>query len=301
MRSVRAQAIELLAACQEKSRYFSGFDFQKLLDLAHELAVLRYEEGETVLCQGEPATFFGVVLEGALVPVIGEEPVAAPRGVGEILGEMALFQGGTRNVDVRATQDGYLAVFSFAQLDRLFATNASLASQLSRQLAYATLEKQCQSEGRSLASIPRAEIDDGVAALLERQSQQRWDQRGTAGEGGVKKEESLFHQRKTSARQSAAVAAAGSGPLGTPSARPSTAGGGGGGVSSSPSHPPGARSSSRQSIFGVSASLHFPSPPSKLAGLRLSTRPDGGGGGGGAHHDGGSAAGGSGRRRRPSP
>ena len=34
MRSACAQAIELLAACQEKSRYFSGFDFQKLLDLA---------------------------------------------------------------------------------------------------------------------------------------------------------------------------------------------------------------------------------------------------------------------------
>ena len=38
-----------------------------------ELTILHFRERETVLYQGEPATFFGVVLKGALVPVVGGE------------------------------------------------------------------------------------------------------------------------------------------------------------------------------------------------------------------------------------
>ena len=113
----------MLAACQECSKHFSDFDFQQLIDLAKELTILYFKEGETVLFQGEPATFFGVILKGALVPVVGAEAVGTARGVGEVIGEMALFSGGTRNVSLVATVDGYLAVFSFAQLDRLLTTN----------------------------------------------------------------------------------------------------------------------------------------------------------------------------------
>ena len=90
----------MLAACQECSKYFSDFDFQQLIDLARELTVLHFQERDTVLFQGEPATFFGVVLKGALVPVVGDAKMGAARGVGEVIGEMALFSGGTRNVSV---------------------------------------------------------------------------------------------------------------------------------------------------------------------------------------------------------
>ena len=77
-----SQAIELLAQTQECSKYFRDFDFQQLLDLVHELTILYFKEGETVLFQGEPASFFGVVLKGALTPVVGDESVGASRGVG---------------------------------------------------------------------------------------------------------------------------------------------------------------------------------------------------------------------------
>ena len=110
------QAIELLAACQEHSKYFSDFDFQQLIDLAKELTILYFKDGETVLFQGEPATFFGVILKGALVPVAGDRPLGPLRTVGEVIGEMALFQGGTRGSSIVAREDGYLAVFAFAQL-----------------------------------------------------------------------------------------------------------------------------------------------------------------------------------------
>ena len=113
------EAIELLARTQECSTYFRDFDFQQLLDLVHELTILYFKEGETVLCQGEPATFFGVVLKGALMPMVGDQPIGAARAVGEVVGETALFTGGTRNASVVASEDGYLAVFAFTQLERL--------------------------------------------------------------------------------------------------------------------------------------------------------------------------------------
>ena len=102
------QAIELLSACQACSKYFTDFDFQQLITLAKELTILHFREREVVLCQGEPATFFGVVLKGALVPVVGDAKMGAARGVGEVIGEMALFSGGTRNVTVEAVSQDHL-------------------------------------------------------------------------------------------------------------------------------------------------------------------------------------------------
>ena len=127
------------------------------ITLARELTILHFKEGETVLFQGEPATFFGVILKGALVPVVGHERMAqAQRGVGEVIGEMSLFTGGTRNVSVEAAADGYLAVFSFAQLEALQRTNRGLADKLARQLALAALEKQMQTDGRAPPHRTRA-------------------------------------------------------------------------------------------------------------------------------------------------
>ena len=148
-----SQAIELLAQCQECSKYFRDFDFQQLLDLVHELDILRFKENETVLFQGEPATFFGVILRGSLMPVIGGAPVGAARSVGEVIGEMALFSGGTRNVSIVAAQDGYLAVFAFAQLERLKESNPSLANKINAQLALAALEKQLETEGKDASRM----------------------------------------------------------------------------------------------------------------------------------------------------
>lgn len=165
------QAIEMLAAC----RYFSDFDFQQLIILARELTVVHFRAGETVLFQGEPATFFGVVLKGSLVPVVGDQVMGRERGVGDVVGEMALFSGGTRNVSIVAAHDGYLAVFAFAHLERLQHSDTALATKLSRQLAVAALEKQLEADGRSLDMLSPIELENGVDGLIQRQAQQQRD------------------------------------------------------------------------------------------------------------------------------
>ena len=185
----------MLAACQEHSKYFSDFDFQQLIDLARELTILYFNEGETVLCQGEPATFFGVVLKGAVIPVVGDQRIGNPRGTGEVIGETSLFTGGTRNASIVATQDGYLAVFGFAQLDGLFSTNASLASKLSRQLALATIDKQAEMARKRPT---RDELERSIDELLGRQAQQHWSAHASA-DSGARKHETLLKRSATGA------------------------------------------------------------------------------------------------------
>ena len=197
------QAIELLAACQECSRYFSDFDFQQLITLAKELTILNFKERETVLFQGEPATFFGVVLKGALVPVVGgARQVGSQRGIGEVIGEMALFSGGTRNVSIEAAQDGFLAVFSFAQLEALVRTNRTLYEKLSRQLALAALEKQTQTNGGHFNLLSEAEVEHGVQELLQRRAQQHWD---SARAVDLAKGESLLNKHRRYAHTPSAL------------------------------------------------------------------------------------------------
>ena len=185
----------MLAACQEHSRYFSDFDFQQLIDLAKELTILYFDDGETVLTQGEPATFFGVVLQGAVVAVVNSVRMGTARGVGEVIGESSLFAGGTRNASIVATAGGYLAVFSFAQLDNLFSSNPSLAKKLSRQLALATIDKQAEMERRPRSTEER---ERGVSELLVRQQQRHWSSHASAANSGTQPAESLLRAGRRS-------------------------------------------------------------------------------------------------------
>lgn len=86
---------------------------------------------------GEPASFFGVVLKGA-VEILDEdgESVGVQRELGSVIGEMALFYGGVRTADAVGAQDGYLAVFSYAELEALkTGPHSELAHKLNTMLA----------------------------------------------------------------------------------------------------------------------------------------------------------------------
>lgn len=52
------------------SAFFTGFELAELQHLAHTITVLQFKEGDVIVTQGEPATFFGLVLEGALAPEV---------------------------------------------------------------------------------------------------------------------------------------------------------------------------------------------------------------------------------------
>ena len=125
---------------------------------AHNLSIIEFKKDDTVFFQGEPATFFGVLLEGSLKPVAGGQQVGQSRVVGELLGEMALFTGGTRTASLIADADGHIACFQFSQLERLKSTNPGLAKKMNVQLASAALAKKYESKGMTLAQVRGAPL-----------------------------------------------------------------------------------------------------------------------------------------------
>lgn len=179
-------AVALLARTQECSAHFTDFSADELVTLARTLAVLHFKADETILFQGEwrtdltnrlygcwlhlatsyfpesctapcgssragePATFFAVVLEGALAPIVdGTALKDNARGVGELVGELALFHGGTRQASLVATADGVLAAFQFDELERLRASADHAACEVRTFVLARKCQVACTKEAHS--------------------------------------------------------------------------------------------------------------------------------------------------------
>ena len=219
------QATLLLAETQKRSKYFAGFDFQQLLDLANELAVLNFLKGDKIIVENERATFFGVILGGSLAPVraagvhpssrlprlanrlcrhvsqiVNGKPLMPARETGELIGEMALFSGGKRNSDVVALSDGHIAVFQFAHLQQLKSTRPELAAKVIMQLARAALAKQLEGKGGDINTAPEHEVRAGLQELRQRQEQMPWVAAGGGGDDDDEEEESLLQRTATLSR-----------------------------------------------------------------------------------------------------
>ena len=161
---------------------FSDFDDAELAHLAKEVAVLRFRAGETILVEGEPACFFGAVLDGALVPVVfGSVKTDATRGKGALIGELSLFAGGMRGASVVAMTNGSIAVFLYSQLEKLRTTQPALFEKLSHKLARVALSTQLSNGGTTLESLSEADLNEALDELLEKMRAQDWaaqDKRG---------------------------------------------------------------------------------------------------------------------------
>ena len=143
----RHEAVSMLEKTMQRSAWWHGFSPPETDILAEEMLLLRLMEGETIMRLGEESTFVAVLLEGeckACVRTDGEdtgseaaesqEPGASPRPAsprlgsagsrvvgtmhpGDIFGELALFEGGRRQVDVYASTDQTVfAIFNFQDL-----------------------------------------------------------------------------------------------------------------------------------------------------------------------------------------
>ena len=180
-------AINLLAKTQECSAHFRNFSPSELVTLARTLSVLRYKVDETLMYQGEPATFFAVVLAGSVAPIVNMQTLHdKARGVGELVGELSLFNGGTRQASMVGTADGFLALFLFEELAKLKssadAQQVAIAKKLNHQLARAALAKEIERTGQTLSEI---EEQERLVELRVAQEAQHWEVGGGGGgEGG---------------------------------------------------------------------------------------------------------------------
>ena len=82
-------------------------------------------------------------------PAIGRVPIQVLRvatsslwlAPADIIGEMALFEGGSRMADCLGLKEGVIGVIAFSELDHMFSTEARLAEKLTRVFASAMLSR----------------------------------------------------------------------------------------------------------------------------------------------------------------
>ena len=94
----------LLVEAQANSQYFRGF-LQDIDVLTKALSIVHFDPAETILQEGEPGTWVGLLLSGSLEVIVGGKCLRVMQP-GDFVGEMILWFGGVRQGTVRDGGDG---------------------------------------------------------------------------------------------------------------------------------------------------------------------------------------------------
>jgi CRP-like cAMP-binding protein len=155
-----AEASALFLALPSSNSNFKAFDAAELKSMSAVFSVLRIAAGERIITKGEEASFCGIVLSGSLNAVVSAT-LTVPLGAGEMVGEMALFEGGSRSADivVGPSSECILAVITFAELDSMASPGAgenlvALQRKLLKMFACASIKKlRKTAQGSSTPSL----------------------------------------------------------------------------------------------------------------------------------------------------
>lgn len=115
---------------------FAGLDASALREFDLETNWVRLAGGEVLFRQGDPADYVYVVVRGRLA-VMADDSSAPVRhlGHGDVVGEVAIFTGDTRNATVRAIRDSELVRLSKASLHHVLERHPRGAIEMVRMMA----------------------------------------------------------------------------------------------------------------------------------------------------------------------
>jgi hypothetical protein len=125
--------IALLTEAQTHANSFVGY-LENVDALADALSIVRIQEGETIMAQGETGTWVGILLRGTLDVIVGGKAVFTIMP-GNFVGEMILWTGGVRQATVVAGGEGVIATILVSELNELAQSNPALASKLLQSTA----------------------------------------------------------------------------------------------------------------------------------------------------------------------
>ncbi|MEZ4389523.1 MAG: cyclic nucleotide-binding domain-containing protein [Polyangiales bacterium] len=144
-------------------RDFSDDELRVLLGATQSRAL---RVGEVIWRQGELGRSCAIVVRGAL-EVLREGPEGTQRigqmEAGSIVGQLALVDRGPRGATVRVTKEGAALELQREEFERLLRAASPLALRFQRSVALAGI-RQYRSVIRRLASLPRADAEDGGRA-----------------------------------------------------------------------------------------------------------------------------------------
>jgi CRP/FNR family transcriptional regulator, cyclic AMP receptor protein len=110
--ATRPRARDPKRTALERLEIFSDFGDAELTDLAQVAQLRRYGKGRTLVVQGAVTeATFGIVsgrLRVSLNRANGSEATLAILGPGELVGELGLFQDGSRSARVTAIEDAWV-------------------------------------------------------------------------------------------------------------------------------------------------------------------------------------------------
>lgn len=119
---------------------FKGLTREELSVLERGVLAIRYEAGETIFREGDPAQVFFALATGA-VSVVRRLPGSehglrlASIGPGVVFGEMALLDQGKRSADVRADAPSLCYVLSMKRLEEISQTHPQIQLTILRNMA----------------------------------------------------------------------------------------------------------------------------------------------------------------------
>ena len=130
------QGAHLTADGQEKltnyitsNDLFSDFSSNTIEKLYEICDIIPFRENDTIVQQGEEASWVGFLIEGDLSIIVSGREVAR-QAEGEIIGELSVLEGGKRTATCIAARKGQIAAIKFDVLDVLHEVNPELSVKL---------------------------------------------------------------------------------------------------------------------------------------------------------------------------
>ncbi|MFC5508049.1 MULTISPECIES: Crp/Fnr family transcriptional regulator [Hyphomicrobiales] len=146
-----------IAAMLGEAGFFAGLPPQALLDCAAEFREQRFEAGQMLFARGEPGDRLLLVAEGrvrlSVTTEEGRELSMRHAARGELLGEIAVLDGGTRSADAVAITPVLALSLRRAALDQLRARHPELSAGIIAFLCRRLRQTTDQLEGIALYPI----------------------------------------------------------------------------------------------------------------------------------------------------
>jgi CRP/FNR family cyclic AMP-dependent transcriptional regulator len=118
-------------------RILANMTDEQLERFSQFIEVEKAPQWSVIVKQGDPGTAMYFILEGELrvrINVLGKETILATLGVGEMFGDISVFDHGPRSADVVANSDSLLVKVSNGGFERLAREAPDLATPLLRAI-----------------------------------------------------------------------------------------------------------------------------------------------------------------------
>lgn len=138
----------------------------------------RFERGDSIMRRGDPALGMLVILQGrvriSVTSAEGQETSLGVLGKGEVVGEMALLDGGERSADVTALDDGVSLLIQRGDFLPLLQGSAGLCLRLMHVLC-----ERLRDANRAVEEIATMSLSERLGRLLMRLATSYGSRRGS--------------------------------------------------------------------------------------------------------------------------